>query len=291
MDEFGDLIRRTIREDIEIKTFKSIDMKPVLADRGQIEQVLMNLVVNASDAMTSGGKLSIETKMTELDETYTLTHPDVTPGAYAMLGISDTGKGMDEETVSKIFEPFFSTKGDKGTGLGLATVYGIIKQHKGSIWVYSEPGKGTTFKIYLPIADKLPGSNTKIRKNHTKSQGTETILLVEDNDAVRATVHDILKEHGYHVILAADGKTAIESATVGVSIDMLLTDVIMPDMNGRELFSIISEQFPSVKVLYMSGYTDNIIVRHGVLEEGIQFIQKPFSSYAILQKVRAVLDS
>lgn len=291
VENFDSLIRRTIRENIEIRVSTSSDLKPVMADCGQIEQVLMNLIVNASDAMPNGGKLSIETKMTELDEIYTATHPDVTPGTYVMLGISDTGEGIDEENLSKIFEPFFSTKGDQGTGLGLATIYGIVKQHKGSVWVYSEPGMGTNFKIYLPAATQLPEPDSPQHEKKSNTHGSETILLVEDNEAVRTTVHDILKEQGYRVITAKDGKSALLKVVSGITFDMLLTDVVMPDMNGKELFTRISTRIPLVKVLYMSGYTDDIIVHHGVLEKGIQFIQKPFSSLEILQKVRTVLDS
>lgn len=289
--EFDELIRRTIRENIEISIITSTDLKPIMADRGQIEQVMMNLVVNASEAMPNGGKLSIETKMTDLDEIYASTHPDVTPGTYVMLRISDTGEGMDEDVLSKIYEPFFSTKGELGTGLGLATVYGIVKQHRGNIWVYSEPGMGTNFKIFLPIAEQVPKKSSYKSEKKSNKRGTETILLVEDNEAVRTTVYDCLKEHGYHVITAVDGNMAIKSISEGITFDMLLTDVVMPDMNGKELFSYIAAQNPLAKVLYMSGYTDNIIVHHGVLDEDVQFIQKPFSSREILQKVRTILDS
>lgn len=291
IDDFEELIRRTVRENIIISIFKSADVKPILADKGQIEQVLMNLIVNASDAMPKGGKLSIETKITELDEVYTATHADVIPGNYIMLVISDNGVGMDEETISKIFDPFFSTKGDLGTGLGLATVYGIVKQHKGSIWVYSEPSVGTTFKIYLPVATQTVEPSKPKPEIQSSTHGTETILLVEDNEAVRTTVYDILKDHGYQVIAVEDGKTALETVATGIKLDMLLTDVVMPDMNGRELYSLISEKHPSIRVLYMSGYTDNIIVDYGMLEDGIHFIQKPFNSLSILQKVRVVLES
>jgi PAS domain S-box-containing protein len=291
LDNFENLIRRTIREDVEIRIFKAGDLKPALLDKGQIEQVLMNLIVNASDAMPSGGKLTIETRMTELDESYVATHPDVEPGNYVMLAISDTGTGMDEETVSKIFEPFFSTKGEMGTGLGLATVYGIIKQHKGSIWVYSELGKGTTFKVYLPAAESGQVKDTPKNELDTGILGTEIILLVEDNEAVRKTVYDILNGQGYRVIAVKHGAEALEKISAGIKPDIVLTDVIMPRMNGKELYNRISEQLPAVKCLYMSGYTDNVIARHGVLDDGIQFIQKPFSSRAILRKVREVLES
>jgi PAS domain S-box-containing protein len=291
LDNFENLIRRTIREDVEIRIFKAGDLKPALLDKGQIEQVLMNLIVNASDAMPSGGKLTIETRMTELDESYVATHPDVEPGNYVMLAISDTGTGMDEETVSKIFEPFFSTKGEMGTGLGLATVYGIVKQHKGSIWVYSELGKGTTFKVYLPVAVSEQVKNTPKNVFETGILGTEIILLVEDNEAVRKTIYDILNGQGYRVIAVKHGEEALEKISEGIKPDIVLTDVIMPKMNGKELYNRISEQLPAVKCLYMSGYTDNIIAQHGVLDDDIQFIQKPFTSREILRKVREVLES
>lgn len=290
--DFDILIRRTIRENIEISVSTDSDLKPVMADRGQIEQVLMNLIVNASDAMPDGGKLSIETKMTELDAIYAATFPEITPGNYVMLEISDTGEGIDEENLSKIFEPFFSTKGEQGTGLGLATVYGIIKQHKGSVWVYSEPGLGTTFKVCLPVANQLSGRDHHPQQEKTNHiPGSETILLVEDNEAVSVTVYDILTEQGYQVTTAQDGKSALLKVSSGTTFDMLLTDVVMPDMNGKELYTLIRAKIPLVKVLYMSGYTDDIIVHHGVLEKGIQFIQKPFDSLEILKKVRSVLDS
>jgi PAS domain S-box-containing protein len=290
IDNFEDLIRRTIRENITIHIIKSTKIRPAMADKGQLEQVLMNLVVNASDAMPEGGKLTIETKMTELDEIYCATHLDIAPGNYVMLEISDTGEGMNDETLSKIYEPFFSTKGDQGTGLGLATVYGITKQHKGSISVYSEPGMGTSFKVYLPVAEQSAGISRPKQRIQSCIHGTETILLVEDNEDVRSTVYDILQEQGYTVIAVPNGQIALETAFSCIDLDMLLTDVVMPDMNGKELFSRIAEQFPSIRVLYMSGYTDDFIVHHGILDEGIQFIQKPFTSVSILQKVRNVLD-
>lgn len=290
LDGFIDLIRRTIREDIEISLHKAKDLKPALLDQGQIEQVLMNLIVNGSDAMPHGGKLSIETQMTVLDENYSASHPGATPGNYVMLGVSDTGCGMDEETLSKIFEPFFSTKGEQGTGLGLATAYGIIKQHKGSIWVYSEKGVGTSFKIYLPVAQQTEVGEKPHLEIKSSTKGTETILLVEDNEEVRNTVFDILCDKGYRVFAADCGKAALEIASSDTNFDMLLTDLIMPDMNGKELFTLISEQNPTIKVLYMSGYTDNIVIHHGAINKDIQFIQKPFTSQVILYKVRTILS-
>lgn len=290
VEKFESFIRHSIKENIDIRLYRSADIEPVMADPGQIEQVLMNLVINSSDAMPEGGKLSIETSMVDLDETYTKTHPEVVPGKYVMLAISDNGAGMDEVTLANIFEPFFSTKGDQGTGLGLATVYGIIKQHNGGIWVYSEPGHGTTIKITLPVVEQVTGSSKPRQDIPRDTSGTETILLVEDNDAVRETVHDILCQQGYQVITASDGRSALETISSGTDLDMLLTDVVMPDMNGKELYSLVCEKYPAIKVLYMSGYTDNIIVHHGVLEEGVQYIQKPFNALAIASKVREVLE-
>ena len=292
LDNFESLIRRTVREDIEIRITKSAQMLQVLADQSQIEQVLLNLVVNASDAMPNGGTISIMTDLTEIDQIYAQSHLDVPPGSYVTLSISDTGKGMNEETLSKIFEPFFSTKGKLGTGLGLATVYGIIKQHDGSIRVNSKLGKGTIFKIYLPVAEKLTCMEETSRlKTQSNNFGTETILLVEDNEAARITVSDVLQDKGYQIITAKNGEEAFEMVSSGIKLDLLLTDVVMPRMNGKELFLQISKHFPSLRVLYMSGYPDDIIAHHGVLDEQAYFIQKPFTSLTILEKVRSVLDS
>lgn len=292
LDNFESLIRRTVREDIEIRITKSAQKLKILADQSQIEQVLLNLVVNASDAMPNGGTISIITDLKEIDQIYTQSHLDVAPGSYVTLCISDTGKGMNEETLSKIFEPFFSTKGNLGTGLGLATVYGIIKQHDGSIRVDSKLGKGTTFKIYLPAAEKLICMEETSRlKTQSNIFGTETILLVEDNEAARITVSDVLQDKGYQVITAENGEEALEMVSSGIKPDILLTDVVMPRMNGKELFIQISKHYTSLKVLYMSGYPDDIIAHHGVLDEQAHFIQKPFTSLTILEKVRNVLDS
>ena len=290
LTDFGKLLQRTIREDIELSICQSPIMKPVMADIGQIEQVIMNLALNAADAMPEGGKLTIETALTELDETYTSTHPVVQSGEYVMLSFSDTGHGMDEGTRLKIFEPFFSTKGKQGTGLGLATVYGIVKQHNGNIWAYSEPGKGSIFKVYLPITEKLPTDITIDKKTSSELEGSETILLVEDDTQVRDLAFEILMEHGYTVLKAQNGKEALKvSALHEGSINLLLTDVVMPEMNGKDLFFNLRKAYPKMKVIYMSGYTENIISHHGVLDEGLQFIQKPFTVYNLAVKVRDVL--
>lgn len=294
LDDFQNLIRRTLRENIEIAISKSPENLLVKADIGQLEQVIMNLSVNAADAMPEGGTLSIETSIEELDEKYAEKHQGVTPGKHAMISFSDTGHGMDKETLSQIFEPFFSTKGEQGTGLGLATVYGIIKQHNGNIWVYSEPGIGTTFKIYLPFL-REEEEHRKTQKATSESKdlsGSETILLVEDNEQVRDTAYDILEQQGYKVLRATGGEEAITKiASTDQPVHLLLTDVVMPDMNGKQLYDNLSQTYPSLKVLYMSGYTDDIIVHHGVLDEGVYLLQKPFSNHSILSKVREVIDT
>jgi two-component system, cell cycle sensor histidine kinase and response regulator CckA len=290
LTDFGKLLQRSIREDIEISIGQSPLMKPIMADIGQIEQVIMNLSINAADAMPEGGKLIIETALAELDETYTSTHSVVNPGEYVMLSFSDTGHGMDEGTRLKIFEPFFSTKGKQGTGLGLATVYGIVKQHKGNIWVYSELGNGTIFKVYLPITERVPADVSIKKKASLEVKGHETILLVEDDKQVRDLAHVILMENGYTVLPAQNGKDALKVCALHEDpIDLLLTDVVMPEMNGKALFSILREKQPNMKVIYMSGYTENIVSHHGVLDEGLQFIQKPFTVYNLTAKVRDAL--
>ena len=288
---FEKLLQRTIRENIEIKFALSPRIRPVMADISQIEQVIMNLVVNAADAMPEGGKLTIETEPAVLDENYAAHRSGVSPGDYIMLAISDTGCGMDEETRMQIFEPFFSTKGELGTGLGLATVYGIVKQHKGNIWVYSEPGMGTTFKVFLPVSVKKPFERKIIERTTADLKGSETILLVEDNKQVSNIVREILHRQGYTVLLAKNGKEAFKTlGSHNGTVHLLLTDVIMPDINGKELFIKLVQEYPALKVLYMSGYTNNVIVHHGVLDDGVQFIQKPFTTQALSIKVREVLD-
>jgi len=285
------LLQRTIREDIQMEFDLTSDAGVVMADIGQIEQVIMNLSVNAADAMPEGGKLTIETNKVYLDEEYTKHHQSAKPGEYMMLAISDSGYGMDEATREKIFEPFFSTKGDKGTGLGLATVYGIVKQHGGNIWVYSEPGKGSTFKIYLPVVETFKSEENSATETTRNLKGSETILIVEDSDQVRRLAGSVLERNGYKVLTAKDGAEALEAmATHDRPVNLLLTDVVLPGMNGREIYEKAAETFPSVKVLYMSGYTDNVIAHRGVLDEGVQFIQKPFTVHGLAAKVREVLD-
>ncbi len=289
------MLTRMIGEDIDLVMVPAAGLGAVRADAGQIEQVIMNLAVNARDAMPSGGKLTIETSNVSLDEEYARFHAPLRPGDYVMLTISDTGLGMDAETQSHIFEPFFTTKGLKGTGLGLSTVYGIIKQSGGYIWVYSEPDKGTTFKIYLPrVAERVENLPQFVAPADSVAAepGTETILLVEDEANLRYLARQFLEKQGYRVIEAADGIVAVQIAVAhsGV-IHLLLTDVIMPGMNGRELAQRMAEIRPNTKVLYMSGYTENVIGHNGTLDAGIRLLQKPFTLRDLKSRVREVLDS
>lgn len=289
---FESLLRRTIREDIEIRLVTSPHVRPVMADIRQIEQVIMNLSINASDAMPGGGRLTIETGLVELDAEYASVHQEVEPGTYVQIAVSDNGCGMDAETRQHIFEPFFSTKGEKGTGLGLSTVYGIVKQHGGHIWVYSESGKGSTFKIYLPVTYNRMTEESFEQGSQDDLKGTETILLVEDNNQVRKMARTILIRHGYAVLDAGNWRDIEQILAVhDQPVDLLLTDVVMPEINGREVYRRVAEKYPDMKVLYMSGYTDDVIAHHGVLEEGVQFIQKPFTVIALAGKVRETLDS
>ena len=291
IEAFQKLLRRTIPEDITMEIVLAPHIQPVMADAGQIEQIIMNLAVNAADAMPDGGHLTIETAMAILDASYAETHPSVRPGPHLMLAVSDTGCGMDESTRQRIFEPFFSTKGERGTGMGLATVFGIIKQHNGSIWVYSEMDHGTTFKVYLPITDATDVEGKSYPQSQGNLSGNETILLVEDNQAVRELVHELLNHQGYTVLPAENGTEALKVINAHDGpVHLLLTDVVMPGMNGKELYRQAVTRYPDLKVLYMSGYTDNVIAHRGVLEDGIAFIQKPFTIEAIAAKVREVLD-
>ena len=289
------MLNRMIGEDIDLVLTPGPNLWSVRADSGQIEQVIMNLAVNARDAMPSGGRLTIETANATLDEEYARTHAPVPAGDYVMFAISDTGVGMDSETQSHIFEPFFTTKGLKGTGLGLSTVYGIVKQSGGYIWVSSEVGRGTTFKIYLPRVASTGETAAMVVSPMFPQRvepGTETILLVEDEANLRYLARQYLEKQGYKVIEAADGAVAVQIAVAHEAvIHLLLTDVIMPGMNGRELAQRISEIRPNVKVLYMSGYTENVIGHNGTLEAGVRLLQKPFNLRDLKRMVREVLDA
>lgn len=285
------MLRRLIREDIELGLQLTPDVPSVLVDPGQLEQVIMNLAVNARDAMPSGGKLLIETGLVELDRHYADIHRDVKPGKFVLLALSDTGCGMTEEVRKMVFEPFYTTKErDKGTGLGLAMVYGIVKQSGGNIWVYSEPDKGTTFKIYLPVTDRKPdvGRDT-IVEAHSVGHG-EHILVVEDEEMLRSFLEALLPRMGYKATVVANGGEALlMMEEKGFKPDLILTDVVMPRMSGKELVSRLERDHPDLKVIYMSGYTDNSVVHHGVLDPGTNFIQKPFTNKHLLGKLREVL--
>jgi two-component system, cell cycle sensor histidine kinase and response regulator CckA len=289
------MLRRLIGEDIELVTILKEGLGQVKADPGQMEQVIMNLAVNARDAMPHGGKLTIETAHVELDEAYAHQHIGAKPGPYVMLDISDTGHGMDAKTRSHIFEPFFTTKeSGKGTGLGLAMVHGIINQSDGYIWVYSEPNQGTTFKVYLPQVEvSIPSNNQPSQVPIPSSRGSETILLVEDEDSVRKLAHHILLNEGYRVLEAPNGEEALQvSEGYAGPIHLLLTDIVMPGgMSGRQLADCLSALRPQMKILYMSGYTDDAIVHHGVLDADLAFLQKPFTLNTLMYKVREVLDA
>ncbi len=290
------VIRRTIRENIRIETVVGGETGLVRADKGQIEQALLNLAVNAQDAMPGEGTLTIEARNVDLDDSCASARPEVVPGPYVMLSVSDTGAGMDEETRARIFEPFFTTKGQgKGTGLGLATVYGIVKQHGGAVTVYSEKGRGSVFKMYLPLvakegktADAAPPPAAPVRTE----RGTETVLVAEDNETVRTLACRMLEDLGYRVLSAESADRCVALAGGHPEpIHLLLTDVIMPGKNGKELYDLLRRDRPGLKALYMSGYPGEVIGRHGILDEDVFFLQKPFTNAALAQQVRLALDT
>jgi PAS domain S-box-containing protein len=286
------MLRRLLREDVELVSYCERGLSKVRVDPGQIDQIILNLAINARDAMPEGGKLTIETKNVELEASYTTEHFGSTPGPHVMLAVSDTGIGMSRETQARIFEPFFTTKElGKGTGLGLSTVFGIVKQCDGNIWVYSEPGGGTTFRVYFPVFEG-PDTIAPEAAEPTTLQGTETILLVEDQEDVRKVAQQILRRYGYHVIEARNaGEAWLSAERHPRTIHLLLTDVVMPQMSGRELAERLSRTRPELKVLYMSGYTENSVVQHGILDSGIAYLQKPILPESLARRVREVLDA
>jgi signal transduction histidine kinase/CheY-like chemotaxis protein len=290
LERYSNMLGRVIGEDIEFVTILDPALRAVKADQGQLEQVLMNLAVNSRDAMPRGGKLTVETHNVVLDDTYSDGHVDIKAGAYIMLSVSDTGSGMDVATCSRLFEPFFTTKElGRGTGLGLSIVYGIIKQSGGNIWVYSEPGKGTTFKIYLPQTEEQCEAKEAAVPKRIPS-GSEAVLVVEDDQVVRKLTCTLLQGAGYKVLEAQDVRHAIELLqSQRGQIGLVLTDLVMPELGGLELVEKMRQICPEIKVLYTSGYSDEVIVRHGHLEEGTPFIQKPFSAGDLLRKIQVAL--
>ncbi len=286
------MVRRLIGEDVDLITVLRPGLGRVKVDPGQIEQVIMNLAVNARDAMPAGGMITIETANVELSGEYASLHAAVQPGPHVMMTVTDTGTGMDDETKQRLFEPFFTTKEmGKGTGLGLSTVYGIVKQSSGSIWVYSEPGKGTSFKIYFPRHETAEAAPRAAKGPRSAPRGRETILLVEDEQVVRMLAAEIMRKSGYNVLVAANGAEALRLIEDRRSfIDLMLTDVVMPGMGGKQLVESLPPFLAGMKVLYMSGYPDEAIGRHGFLDPGTPFLQKPFTADGLLRRVREVLD-
>jgi nitrogen-specific signal transduction histidine kinase len=285
------LLRPLIREDVEVVIRSASDLGTVRADPSQIDQVLMNLAVNAIDAMPTGGTLSIETANEELDEEFARRHPPARPGPFVMLSVSDSGEGMDAATLARVFDPFYTTKAQgRGTGLGLSTVYGIVKQSDGFVWAYSEPGRGTTFKVYLPRTTETPEQRSPGQAGPLRG-GTETILLVEDQEAALDMFEEALVSHGYTVLKARDG---VEGASLAAqhrgTIQLVLTDVVLPRLGGRQMADQVVQAHPEARVLFMSGYSSDAITRHGVLEPGIELIEKPFGPEALNRRVREILD-
>jgi two-component system, cell cycle sensor histidine kinase and response regulator CckA len=292
MGEIEKMLQRLLGEDIDILLKGHPNLGHVMADKGQLEQVLMNLAINARDAMPTGGNLTLETANVDLDEEYAASHDGVVPGPHVMVAVTDSGCGMNEEVRSRLFEPFFTTKGPgKGTGLGLATVFGIVKQSGGNIRVYSEPGKGTTFRIYLPRVEKRADKDRPSSEICKPSKGDEAILLVEDEASVRGVILSMLEGTGYSILSACNGDEALKICKERKGrIDLLLSDVVMPGISGREMATQLAKVHPETKVLFMSGYTDDAIQHHGVLEPGTAFIEKPFSQVKLTRKIREVLS-
>jgi two-component system, cell cycle sensor histidine kinase and response regulator CckA len=292
VSRMADMLQRLLGEDIELRTMRGAGLWPVRADPGKLEQVVMNLAVNARDAMPGGGTLTLETSNVRLDEEYARTHVEVASGEYMLLTVSDTGQGMDEATLGRIFEPFFTTKEKgKGTGLGLATVYGIVRQSGGHISCRSRRGEGTTFRIYLPRAYGSTQEDGAEGSTERPAGGKEAVLLVEDDEMVRRFSTQVLARAGYRVVAARDGSEALRALdTEGAALRIIVTDVVMPGMDGKALATEALRRFPGLPVLYLSGYTDDAIVSHGVLEEGVHLLQKPFTPAELLRRVRALLD-
>jgi CheY-like chemotaxis protein len=284
------MLRRLLGADVALTFTSTASNARVNADPGMIEQVVLNLVVNARHAMPLGGKLTIETQAVSLDEEYARAHANVTPGAYVMLGVSDTGIGMDRQTQERIFEPFYTTKGlHEGTGLGLSTVYGIVNQSGGHIWVYSEPGTGTTFKVYFPQTD-APIDVEAAPLPAAVGRGDETILLVEDDDQVRLVAHTILARQGYLVLEASNADDALRICEEhDAPIHLLLSDVVLPKVGGRRAAERISALRPQIKLLFMSGYTDEAMMQHGILDAQAAYLQKPLTPESLTRRVRQVL--
>lgn len=285
------LLQRLVTEDVAIKTSLVPGQPTIRADATQIDQVLFNLAANARDAMPNGGTLLIETQIVELDETFVQSHGYGGPGRYALISVSDTGVGMDEATRQRIFDPFFTTKEvGKGTGLGLSTVYGIVKQHKGYITVYSEPHIGTTFHVYLPVADKIVDGDKPAPVAKQARGGSEVILVAEDNEAVRNLIRDVLTQYGYTIIEATDGADAVDKFKKTERVDLLILDSVMPKKNGRQAFNEIISLTRDVKVLFISGYTRDVILNKGIEESKFPFVPKPIQAVVLLNKIREILD-
>ena len=289
--EVEKLLRRTIGEHVELVTSLGHDIWSILADPGQMEQVLVNLAVNARDAMPGGGSLLIETENLDVDEGYAAMRPDVESGRYVCLRVSDTGEGMRADVVERAFEPFFTTKPEgEGTGLGLATVYGIVRQAGGYTQIYSEPGLGTTFTVLLPATDAAVGPAATTQEKRL-SRGGETVLVVEDEEALREVTRRILERSGYDVVVASSGKEAIDAVqNAPRRVDLLLTDVVMPQMLGKQVAEEIRLRAPAIRVLFMSGYAQPVLGAQGTLDDGVELVTKPFSESDLLSKVRLVLD-
>jgi CheY-like chemotaxis protein len=286
------MLNPLIGEDIELMTALDPNLARTMGDSGQIEQILLNLAINARDAMPAGGQLTVETRNVVLDEEYARAHPEVQSGPYVVLAVSDTGDGMDSYVLSRAFEPFFTTKGkDRGTGLGLSTVYGIVKQHQGHITAYSEVGRGTTFKVYLPIIENVSDQESKITAVQAQLVGTETILIVEDEEIVRDLTSEVLQTLGYKILQAGNPEEAARVSKLhGGPIHLMLSDVVLPQMDGKRLYKLLAPLFPGMKVMFVSGYAENAIVHHGVLDPGVNFLHKPLTVEALTKMVRKILD-